>query len=39
MNTTNTQWILMAAADAVALIAILVWFLVLLYDSQFDTTM
>ena len=39
MNTTNTQWILMAGADAVALIAIVVWFLVLLYHSQFDTTM
>ena len=39
MNTTNAQWILMAGADAVALIAILVWFLLLLYHSQFDTTM
>lgn len=39
MNTTNTQWILMAAADAVALIAFAVWFLLLLYHSQFDTTL
>jgi len=39
MNTTNAQWILMAGADAVALIAIVVWFLILLCHSQFDTTM
>jgi hypothetical protein len=39
MNTTNAQWILMAGADAVAFIAILGWFLFLLYHSQFDTTM
>jgi hypothetical protein len=39
MNTTNTQWILMAGADAAALIAIAVWFLLLLYHSQFDTTL
>lgn len=38
MNTTNAQWILMAGADAVALIAISAWFLLLLYHSQFDTT-
>ncbi len=39
MNTTNAQWILMVGTDAVALIAIVVWFLVLLYHAQFDTTM
>jgi hypothetical protein len=39
MNSTNAQWILMAGADAVALIAIAVWFALLLYHSQFDTTL
>jgi len=39
MDATNTQWILMAGADAVALIAIAVWFVLLLYHSQFDTTL
>lgn len=39
MNMTNAQWILTAGTDAVALIAIVVWFLLLLYHSQFDTTM
>ena len=29
----------MAGADAVALIAMVVWFLLLLYHSQFDTTL
>ncbi len=38
MNTTNAQWIFLAAADAVALTAIVVWFLLLLYHSQFETT-
>jgi hypothetical protein len=38
MNTTNAQWILLAGADAVAFTAIVVWFLLLLYHSQFDTT-
>jgi hypothetical protein len=38
MNPTNAQWILMAGADAAALFAIVVWFLLLLYHSQFDTT-
>lgn len=37
MNATNAQWILMAGADAVALITIAVWFLILLCHSQFDT--
>ena len=39
MNTTDVQWILMAWADVVALTAIVVWFLLLLYHSQFDTAM
>jgi hypothetical protein len=39
MNTTNTEWILLAAANAGALIAIVVWFFLLLYHSQFDTKM
>jgi hypothetical protein len=39
MNWANAQWILMAGADAAALIAIGAWFLLLLYHSQFDTTM
>ena len=39
MNTTNTLWILMAGADAAALVAIAVWFLLLLYHSQFDTSL
>jgi hypothetical protein len=38
MITTNAQWILLAGADAAALLAIVVWFLLLLYHSQFDTT-
>ncbi len=38
MNTTSTQWFLMAGADVVALITIGGWFLYLLYHSQFDTT-
>jgi hypothetical protein len=37
MNAINAQWILLAGADAVALIAILAWFF-LLHQSQFDTT-
>ena len=37
MNMINAQWILLAGTDAVALIAIVVWFLLLLYHSQFET--
>jgi hypothetical protein len=39
MNATNALWIFMAGIDAAALIAIGVWFFLLLYHSQFDTTM
>ncbi len=39
MITTNAQWIFLAGADAVALMAIVVWFFFLVYHSQFDTTM
>ncbi len=39
MNTANAEWILMAGVDAAALVAIAVWFFLLLYHSQFDTTM
>jgi hypothetical protein len=38
MNT-NAQWILLAGADAGALLAVVVWFLLFLYHSQFDTKM
>lgn len=39
MNPTNAQWILLAGANAGALFAIVVWFLLLLYHSQLDTKM
>ena len=39
MLTTNAEWILIAGVDAAALVAIAVWFFLLLYHSQFDTTM
>ncbi len=39
MNAANAQWILIAGVDAAALIAIAVWFFLLLYHSQFDTTL